>query len=206
VARIWLGSVADALVRQALMPVLLVRPHTEALDLLDPTREQVVKQILIPLEGSALAENILEPAVALGIVMEAECTLLQAINPVVADDPVDLLVIGQDEQLLTHWQAEARAYLERVAERVSTQGLLVRTCVVIGPAEAAILDYGRQHIVDLIAMATHGRGGITRMLVGSVAEQVVRCACAPVLLYRPYAQPTHIGATGSADAVANIQD
>jgi nucleotide-binding universal stress UspA family protein len=175
-ARMWLGSIAGKLVRQAPMPVLLVRPHTEALDLLDLTREQVVKQILIPLDGSTLAEAILEPAVALGAVMHAECTLLQAINPVVADDAVDRLVRGQDEQLLVHWQTEARAYLQRMAEGVHDQGLAVRTIVVVGAAAEAILAYSREHLVDLIAMATHGQGGITRLLAGSVAEQVVRGA------------------------------
>jgi nucleotide-binding universal stress UspA family protein len=171
VARLWLGSVADALVRQALMPVLLVRPHIEVLDLLDLRREELVKQILIPLDGSPLAEDILEPAVALGMALQTECTLLQAIDPVMADDAADTLAI-------------ACAYLERVAEQVRAKGLVVRTSVVNGPAAAAILAYGHQHPIHLIAMATHARKGIPRLLLGSVAENVVRCARVPVLLHR----------------------
>src|SRR5262249_52991469 len=156
-------------------PILLVRPHAEALDLLDLTREQLVRQILIPLDGSALAEDILEPAVALATIMHTECTLLQAITPLVAEDALDALVIGKDDQQLARWRAEACAYLERVAERLRAQGVPARTSVVVGPAREAILDYSRQHLIDLIAMATHGRGGIARILVGSVAEQIVRC-------------------------------
>lgn len=187
IARMWRGSVAESLVRQAPMPVVLVRLHREMLDLLDLTREQAVKQILIPLDGSTLAEAILDPAIALAKALGAECTLLQAINPVVADDPVDALVIGQDEQLPARWKAEVGAYLERIAVRVRGEGLSVRTTIAVGPAAEAILAYSRENLVDLIAMATHGHGGITRLFVGSVAEKVVRCACPPVLVYRPSA-------------------
>jgi nucleotide-binding universal stress UspA family protein len=166
--------------------------YVEALDLLDLTRAQVVKHILIPLDGSALAEDILEPAIALGTLLHAECTLLQAIAPVLAGYAADALAISLDEPSLAHWQTAARAYLERVAEQVCAQGLPVRTSVVVGPAAEAILAYGRQHGVHLIAMATHGRTGLARLLLGSVAEDVVRHARAPVLLHRSYdAAPQH---------------
>jgi nucleotide-binding universal stress UspA family protein len=185
VSRALLGSVADALVRQASMPVLLVRPHTEALDLLDLTREQGIKQMLIPLDGSALAEDILEPALDMGRLMHAECSLLRVVTPIAADDAIDALLIDPDEQLLAHRQAEARAYLDQVAERIRDAGLSVQTHVLVGPATETILAYSRQHQVDLIAMATHGRSGLARMFVGSVAEHVVRHAAVPVLLHRP---------------------
>jgi nucleotide-binding universal stress UspA family protein len=196
VSRLLRGSVADALVRQAFMPVLLVRPHTEALDILDLTREQVVKQILIPLDGSALAEDILEPAVELGKMMHAECILLQVVTPVF-EDAVGALVIRQDEQMLARRQSEARAYLEHVARWVRAQDLAVRTSVLAGPVTETILAYSRRHSVDLIAMSTHGHRGLTRMLVGSVAEQVVRRAAAPVLLHQPG------GAVSQHDAVSS---
>jgi hypothetical protein len=62
----------------------------------------------------------------------------------------------------------------------------------IAQPAVAILDCAREHAVDLIAMATHGRGGIARMVLGSVADKVLRGAGAPLLLHRPYALPPQI--------------
>src|SRR5438067_676921 len=81
--RLWLGSVADALVRDLAMPLLLVRPQETAPDF---KREPLLKHLLLPLDGSPLAEQMLEPAVALGTLMEADYTLLRVIKPVV---PID---------------------------------------------------------------------------------------------------------------------
>jgi len=79
-SRMWVGSVADTLLRRLPMPILLTRPHDEALDLLEEVHDQAFEHVLIPLDGSALAEEILEPALALGAAMGARYTLLQAIQ------------------------------------------------------------------------------------------------------------------------------
>ena len=79
-SRFWLGSIADEMVRLATTPVLLVRPHEEALDL---TSEPGVRHILIPLDGSDLAEQVLEPARVLGVFMQAHFTLLRVYGPLV---------------------------------------------------------------------------------------------------------------------------
>jgi nucleotide-binding universal stress UspA family protein len=81
---------------------------------------------------------------------------------------------------------EAQAYLDRIAERLRAQSLTVQTRVVghDKPA-AAILDDAQKNAVDLIALATSGRGGLKRLLLGSVADKVVRGAVTPVLVYRP---------------------
>jgi nucleotide-binding universal stress UspA family protein len=185
VLRMCLGSVADKLVRWASMPVLLVRPQMEAPERFDLNREQDVTQIMISLDGSAMAEHSLAPAMALGSVMQAEYTVLQAITPVVANDATDELVKEQDGHALAQWQDDTRAYLEQVAERLRAQGAVVQTSVVIGPAAESILAYARQHPVDLIALTTHGRTGLPRMLVGSVAMQVLCHATVPILLVGP---------------------
>jgi nucleotide-binding universal stress UspA family protein len=185
---IHLGSVADALVRQLPIPTLLARPHDEALDILESVREHMFQHVLIPLDGSALAETIVERAVALGTLMDAEYTLLQALDwPMVGYAPA-LHATGADERILEQWRDEAQRYLDQVAERLRARGLRVHTSTTTGQPASAILEYARSHAVDLIAIATHGRGGIARVLLGSIADAVLRGAGAPVLLYRPFAE------------------
>jgi nucleotide-binding universal stress UspA family protein len=189
-ARAWLGGVADTLVRRLPMPVLLARPHAEALDLLEGVHEQAFEHVLVPLDGSPLAEETLAPAADLGELMGAEFTLVQAIEPVMLTYAPAAQAAGVDERFLEQWRAEALAYLEGVAGRMRERGLVVRTRVIYGSPAVAIIDYAHEHAADLIAMCTHGRGGIARMLLGSVADKVVRGADALVLIKRPSAEST----------------
>jgi len=201
-ARAWMGSVADKLVRHLPTPVLLVRPHAEALDLLEVVHERGFEHVLIPLDGSALAEEILEPALALGTLMEAEYTLMEAIEAPVLGYAPSPQVAGLDERALERWRAEARAYLERVAGRMRARGLVVRTRVTSAPPALAIIDAARKHTADLIALSTHGRGGLARLLLGSVADTVVRGAGVPVLLQRPRGEVPPVAAV--ADPVERM--
>jgi nucleotide-binding universal stress UspA family protein len=184
-ARFWLGSVADELVRRLPMPLLLVRPQEEAPDL---AREQVLQHVLIPLDGTALAERILEPAVALGTVMQADYTLLRVLDPLVTagHDPAGYPISGLVPEALKQLQVEAEAYLERTAKRLRAQSLRVRTRVVVGSHPAvAILEEASANPTDLIALETHGRRGLNRLLLGSVADKVLRGSSTPVLVHRP---------------------
>lgn len=82
-------------------------------------------------------------------------------------------------------RAEAQAYLDQVAERLHQQGYRVRTQVALGQQPAsAILDQAQSLGVDLIALETHGRRGLTRLLLGSVADKVLRGASVPLLIHR----------------------
>lgn len=191
-ARFWFGSVADTLIRQASIPILLVPPKEAAPDL---AQEPVVRRILIPLDGSELAEQILEPALALGNPTQAEYALLRVVKQMTpaSYDPNSKRVSGLSESLLKQLQevdrqqrTEAQDYLERLAGNLRAKSLTVQTRVVAHeqPA-AAILDDAQKNAVDLIALATQGRGGIKRLFLGSVADKVVRGAATPVLVYRP---------------------
>jgi nucleotide-binding universal stress UspA family protein len=184
-SRFWMGSVADTLVRRLPMPMLLARPHEEALDVLEEVHERAFDHVLIPLDGSALAETILDPAIALGQIMGAEYTLVQAIEPVVLGYSPAAQAVALDDQVLEQWRAESLAYLERVAGRLRERGLAVRTGIAYGSPAVAIIDYAREHAADLIAMSTHGRGGVARLLLGSVADKLVRGAGVPILIQRP---------------------
>jgi nucleotide-binding universal stress UspA family protein len=84
-------------------------------------------------------------------------------------------------------RAAAREYLESVATGLRSRGHAVRVAVESGPAAATIVDYARQQAVGAIALATHGRGGLGRLVLGSVAYETARRAAVPLLLMRPAA-------------------
>jgi nucleotide-binding universal stress UspA family protein len=192
VARFWLGSVADALVRQSTIPILFVRPAESEADL---AQEPAFRRVLIPLDGSQLAEQILEPATALAAATKAEVTLLRVVQQLspASYDPESSRISGIRPALLKQLQdvdrqerTRAEEYLDQLAERLRSRSLIVHTRVVshLRPA-TAILDDASTNGVDLIALATHGRGGLKRLLVGSVADKVLRGATTAVLMYRP---------------------
>jgi nucleotide-binding universal stress UspA family protein len=119
--------------------------------------------------------------------MDAEYTLTQAVESsslldgyAVMAEP-DACEQGREER-----RAVAQAYLDRVAERLRTRGLRVQTQVVVGESPAAgVLDVARDRHINLIALATHGRSGLKRLFLGSVADKIVRGTLIPVLVYRP---------------------
>ena len=190
--RFWMGSVADELVRTLPIPLLLVRPREAAPDF---RKELVLKRLLVPLDGSDLAEQVLEPALALGQLMDAEYTLVRVIRPIL---PLGVLpeagtfgeqtreMIDKVEAEQRRQRAEAEKYLEQVATRLREQSLQVQTRVLVEDRPVAgILDEAQAAGADLIALGTHGRRGLARLLVGSVADKVVRGSPLPVLLHRP---------------------
>lgn len=181
--RLWMGCVADAVVRRAPIPVLLLRPGAQPPNL--RAMPPALGHMLVALDGSALAESILPHALGLGQLAEAEYTLMQAIEP----PPIES--IGQEEQGFEGLEARARLYLSGVAERLRAEGLRARAATVAAEdgLAAAILEYAGAKRVDLIAMATHGRHGLDRALAGSVADEVLHGAHLPVLLHCPAAGP-----------------
>jgi nucleotide-binding universal stress UspA family protein len=169
------GSVADKLISRAGVPVLLVRGSDKAPGI---SPEPVLDDILILLDGSVLAEQVLEPALDLARLMEARCSLLQVV------DSRSLHANGAPGG--PPEKARAEAYLEGVAARVRELGVEVRTRVVVARhAVEAILEEAAARATNLIALATNGRGGLKRLLLGSVADKLVRAAVAPVLVYCP---------------------
>lgn len=163
------GSVAHSLVRHAGIPVLLVRPTGP-----EPAAisEVVPEQVLIPLDGSEMAERVLEPAAELARAAGAGCLLLQ--------------VAETNRRGRNGGGACPEEYLERVAGGIRRQGLDVTTRVIAArdAASAIAAEAGRPGD-RLVAMSTHGRGGLSRLVMGSVAEQVLRATPTPVLVYRP---------------------
>ena len=203
-ARMWLGSVADAVVRNSPVPVLVLRPIVDAND--RRAAHHLFKHVLIPLDGSALAADIFPTATAIAQAGGAKITLLRVIAPVplatVTDAPVPIAYapIVPDAIATGHLASEVAAELDEIARRLKGLGHLdVHSDVIVdGHTAPAVIDYARAREVDLIAMCTHGRGA-SRLLVGSVAEKVLRGSGLPTLLHRPVhldAEPTVVTEAG----------
>jgi nucleotide-binding universal stress UspA family protein len=183
VGRAWLGSVADGLIRNTRVPILLVRPPADI-----SARSSGLRKILIALDGSRLAERILEPALALGEALGSEFELILVIEPLLRPmDPGVLGTVPDTRDIEARLQREATGYLTRIAGELSGKGHRVAaTHVVHAPRVAqALTDHAASSGCDLIALATHGAGGVKRLLVGSVADKVVRTSQHPVLVLRP---------------------
>jgi nucleotide-binding universal stress UspA family protein len=187
-SRFWLGSVADALVRTATVPVLLLRPGEQPPPV---APAHPFRHMMISLDGSELAEQALEPALQLGRLMECSYTLLRAVHPVLMVDPNFgwPAMTGTNELLTGQAMNEAEAYLDRIAKRLGELGLNVRTRIVLhtSPADAILEEAGE---ADVIGLATHGRGGFRRLLLGSVADKVLRGGTTPMLVCRPRIETT----------------
>jgi nucleotide-binding universal stress UspA family protein len=190
--RFWLGSVADKLLRQLSIPVLLVHPGETPPDL---TAEPVLKNIFIPLDGSELAERMVTPATALGGPMGSQYTLLRVVKPVHPTMPYTEglsiaqmagAILDQIEKIQGEVRNEAEDYLTKVAERLRARSLRVQTRLAVEehPA-AAILHEATTCGADLIAVETHGRGGLSRLFLGSVADKVLRGSTLPILVHHP---------------------
>jgi len=144
------------------------------------------KKILVPLDGSENSECILEHvrAIATGCQVP-DVVLLRVIEPFPAyymDYRISEEFIRQSQDAA---KSDAKQYLARTADKLEKQGLSVSTQVIEGKAADSILDFAAKNGVDLIIMATHGRTGISRWALGSVADKVVRSSVAPVLVVAP---------------------
>jgi nucleotide-binding universal stress UspA family protein len=182
--RAWLGSVADYLVRHLEVPVLLVRPSEPAVAPRQPVEGQ---RILVPLDGSGLAEEALGPAGELARAWGAELSLIQVVSP--ASTLVDgtmPLPSTYDTDLSESWRAMAQTYVDEQVARLRGSGLRATGAAVVGSHTVdTLLEITRSQSAGLIAIATHGRGGLKRLALGSVADKLVRAADVPVLVYRP---------------------
>jgi nucleotide-binding universal stress UspA family protein len=179
--RFWVGSVADHLMRHAHVPVLILRP-----DATGPASAEI-HRILVTLDGSPFAERAITPAVALAQSLDAEVSLLLVVEPLVPiADPSGLAVIPVDPEGEARRHRAAASYLENVAEGLRRQGLRATAQTVDGPAAAVtILGQAETLRADLLVIASHGAGGIERLVLGSVADKVIRGAVRPVLVVRP---------------------
>lgn len=188
--RLWLGSVADRVVRESRIPVLLVSAREPAPDdrSAEPPAPRGLRTVIVPLDGSSFARQALVPATSLGDAFSAEYVLFRAVP---ASAPI--LAIAGDRgvavaETVEKERAEARRGVDHVADRLRDAGYSV-TVMIEEEADPtrALLALAEATPDAVIAMTTHGRGGLGRALLGSMADKVVRASSRPVLLVRPHA-------------------
>jgi nucleotide-binding universal stress UspA family protein len=140
-------------------------------------------RVLVPLDGSPLAEAVLPFMSRLARPLGLEIALLRVVpmvTPQIVEGGGRQIILDQGERL----REEAEAYLRGVAARLVADGFRVTTTVRTGEAAPEIVAGARECQADLIGMMTHGRTGLGRLLFGSVAEAVLRHAAVPVFVVR----------------------
>jgi nucleotide-binding universal stress UspA family protein len=172
------GSVAGRLAREAPVPTLVVGPHTAG----DTGRAARIRRILVPLDGSPLAERALKPGADLAEALRADLLLARVIQFGAMAPPfgVPETYIPQIEQELVQGAA---TYLEHVATRLKTKRR-VQTAALRGFPAEQLQKLSDAHDVGLVVMTSHTRTGPARALLGSVADRMLQ-GHAPVLLVRP---------------------
>jgi nucleotide-binding universal stress UspA family protein len=184
VTRFWLGSVADYLLRHVATPVLLLRPRDEV----DwPAADLHLKTILVPLDLSSASEAVLEPAIALALLHRAKVELVHVVEPVLGIPPTPFpFPLPAMTEVDDKNQQEAERSLAALASSLAGKGVEVAHRVLVGSTVAsAVLEHVDATHPDLVALATHGRSGFRRALVGSVADKIIRGTHQPVLVVRP---------------------
>ncbi len=194
-ARVRLGSVADCVVRKATMPVLLVRPPEGFSESL-PVPE--FRSVLIALDGSSFSEQILEPAAHVARLFEADVALVHVEVPhgerTILGMQAGKAAIGKMQEVSEHYLQHLVTTHSHLFERPQLKA------VVATYPGTAILEAARECGAGLIAMATHGRGGLTRLILGSTANEVLVNSPVPVLLHRPVLAPELRQFAGTAAA------
>ncbi len=153
------GSVTEKILRASGVPLLVVRST--------PTRpEAEIRRILVPVDGSDSSLTALQPAAELASLFDADVVLVHVVDPESPSAPLP--------------------QLEKAQEILREAGLKAEVEVRQGDAATGILAVAEQQSVDLIALATHGRSGMSRWVLGSVAEKILRTSTLPMLVVRPW--------------------
>jgi len=180
VQRWLLGSVADKVLHAAANPLLLVRANEGG----KTSGEVTLNTVVVPLDGSPLAESVLPHIAALAKRMKLEVVLLR-VHSLVAESYFADEYTPNVQRISEEIRQEARAYLERKVLQVQAEGLdKVSSVLLEGNAGAEIVSFAKATSNNLVAMTTHGRSGVTRWMLGSVAEKVVKHSGDPVLVVR----------------------
>jgi len=146
-----------------------------------------IKQVLVPVDFSPNSLRALEYAIELAKPFKSRLSVLFAVEPIyyVVPDFTGSPAMGE---VLTEQLRTARTQLARLAQQYAKRRIKLHTLLQTGTAYEAIADTAKQIKAELIVMATHGRTGMSHLLLGSVAERVVRVAPCPVLTLRPAQQ------------------
>jgi nucleotide-binding universal stress UspA family protein len=187
VERAWLGSVASGVIREAVAPVLVIRPSDETREALTPA--PVPRVILVAWDGSEEARAALDHADRLAERTGAQLVIGRIVTPYVGPtSPFLPHAVQYDRDVLEARNDAARRDLARVTEgleaRAPGRGRAQAVIEVHTTPARGILGLADAHDADIIVMGTHGRGAAARVVLGSVSDKVVRAARVPVMLCR----------------------
>ena len=145
------------------------------------------QKIMVPLDGSELAECVLPHAEAIAKGCNARNVIfVRVAEPIDIRGGLGYAFSDEDRKRInTEHKDAAEKYLDQLVSRISYDGVNVQSEIITGKAAAdSIADYATKNEVDLIIIATHGRSGISRWVWGSVADRILRSSCVPVLMVR----------------------
>lgn len=176
----WLfGSVAGRVLENSETPCLIVRPPEK------DGRGGAIEKILVPLDGSPLAESVLDEVEPLAKTCGAKVVVMQSVPPLTAYPGVEAYAMSAVGEVMDDLQAKSKEYLGGVVERLKSKGLDAEAVTSNDLPTEAILAAADATDADLIAIATHGRSGLGRVVLGSVADGVIRRSHRPCLVVRP---------------------
>jgi nucleotide-binding universal stress UspA family protein len=173
--------VAERVLQAAGVPVLLVRAQER--DAQDSRRLVLCRHILVPLDGSKMAEQVLPVVSPIALALGSKIILFRVSSVRFGSWGEGDWYVPLGDVFETVDQ-EAQAYLDHVASRLRAQEIEVSTATRLGAVAESIIEYAEANQIDLIAMCTHGRTGLTRWALGSVADRVLRAGSIPILLVR----------------------
>ena len=175
IARWWLGSVADEVIKESACPCLVIGPNVET-DL----EHFEVKRILLPLDGSENAELAIPLAAYIADKTGAEIDVVRAMSlTAVSYDPGMSMYSAE---LVTSIEDSVKAYLQSVAERL--KGRKIETTMLIGGPGEMLLEHLKEKPANLVVSTTHGRTGVRRIALGSTSDRLLH-GTAPVLIFKP---------------------
>jgi nucleotide-binding universal stress UspA family protein len=180
-----IGSITDKVIHATSTPVFIVRAEAQ-------TRERMLKRIMVPLDGSALAQQALPLATELAQAAGAELLLMHAIAATIEaypGFPTRGRPIPQLAEVLDAQRDQATNELGIQADTLRARNVAVATALVYGHAAEVLVDEAPRRGVDLIVMATHGYSGLKRWAIGSVADKVLHATTTPLLLVRAQPEP-----------------
>ena len=189
--RVWLGSVADSILRHSPAPIVLVRPTENEAG--EPVAPDSISSIVVPLDGSAFAEHAIDPALQVSHLFDAPITLMRTVSYPVMISSYLPDTAEQNQAFIRQAEDEARDYLDLVRSRYSHESPPMELEVLVSPRPASgVLDFVAESGADFVVMATHARHGIARIAIGSIADKVIRGSKTPVLVIHPTDDAPHI--------------
>lgn len=145
------------------------------------------QKIMVPLDGSKLAECMLPHVEALAKGCQVKnVVFVRVVEPFYMPAADDGLAFSDEDlkRINSETKTAAENYLDQLVSQTKYDGVNLQTEVIVGKAAESLAEYAEKNGVDLIVIATHGRSGVSRWVWGSVADRILRSSCVPVLMVR----------------------